>query len=247
MRRVLLLAAMLILAGCQRPGPTAHEAATTSASAAPDDAHKLEAQALSAHPGFARRDGDALVISTDGKDRARLTGGWTFRGVEHLQSASGIDTYALVARDMPGGATAYAFVGADPDVTLFDAWPSVSPGGQYIVAANAGGSMTLTDWGTPYPHTVYDFSPDCTFTGWTSDREGQARCTYPEGKATLADIALYNQVWRLSDAEEIDPAAPSAMPVADSHLKKRATLISGAPGQATDAGKLKALGFERLN
>ena len=259
MRPAFVLAAVLCALSACSPSPSASDAGS-AASKGPTDARKLETQALAAHPGYARRAGDSLTLIINGKDGVRLDdgnrngctamddcAGWTFRGVEHLQSLSGIDPSILVAHDAGGERTRYAFVSADPVITWLDGWPSVSPSGQYVVAATANGAMVLYDWSTPSPHTVYDFGPDCTFLKWTSDREGQARCSYPGGKATLAYLALDGDTWRLGDDQEIDPNAADIQPVADSNLKKRATLIKGAPGKAADPAELKALGFERLN
>ena len=215
---------------------------------------------MAARPGFARRDGDALILTRNGRDAVRLSdgnargcgamddcAGWTFRGVANLQSAGGLDPTAIVARYDSGDHTRYLLVGGDPDPTWFDGFPAASPTGQYIVSVSSSGAMVLTDWATPYPHTMYDFGPDCTFLKWTSDREGQARCSYPGGKATMATLALYSDTWRLGDDQEIDPGADDIQPVEDSHLKKRVKLVKGAPGTAADDGELRTLGFERLN
>ncbi len=256
-RRALLLAVILALSACAPPA--SQDATSSAASKAATDARTLEAQAMTAHPGYARRAGDQLTLIINGKDGVRLSdgnrsgctamddcAGWTFRGVEHLQSLTGIDPSILVAHDAGGERTRYAFISADPVVTWLDGWPSVSPSGQYIVSATASGSLVLYDWSTPSPHTMYDFGPDCAFLKWTSDREAQVRCAYPGGKATRAYIALYGDTWRLSDDQEIDPNAADIAPVPDSGLKKRVALIRGAPGKAADPGELKALGLQRL-
>lgn len=251
-----ILAAILALSACSPP--TSEHANSSAASKVATDDRTLEAQAMAAHPGYARRDGGVLTLILNGKDAVRLSDGsqgcgamddcpgWTFRGVEHLQSTTGLDPYALVAHDAGGERTRYTFIGTDPGLTWFDGWPAVSPTGQYIVSANPGGSLVLVDWSTPYPHTTYDFGSDCTFMSWTSDREAQARCTYPGGKATTATLALYNQVWRLSDDQEIDADAADIQPVEGSKLKKRVAIVKGQPGQAASETDLKAEGFERL-
>ncbi len=258
MRTALVL--LFCLTACSpAAAPPSAPVSSSSHAASVSDTRKLEAEAMAAHPGFARRDGEALVLTRNGKDVARLSdgnsagcgamddcAGWTFRGVDNLQSATGLDPTILVARSDSGDRTRYLLVGGDPDVAWFDGFPAVSPTGQYIVSASASGAMVLTDWATPYPHTMYDFGPDCTFLKWTSDREGQARCTYPGGKATVATLALYDQVWRLGDDQEIDPNAADIQPVEGSHLKLRAQLVKGAPGTGADDSELKTLGFARL-
>ncbi len=259
--RILVIVSCLALAACSPQAPSAPETPTSAVSTSPvSDTHKLEAQAMAAHPGYARRDGGVLTLIFNGKDAVRLDdgnakgcasmddcAGWTFRGVEPLQSATGLDSHALVARDDGGESTRYAFIGTEPDLTWFASWPAVSPSGQYIASASDDGSLILTDWATAYPHTVYDFGPDCRFIAWTSDREAQVRCTYPGGRATLAVLALYNDVWRLGDTQEIDPAAADIQPVEGTKLKKRVLIAKARQGQTSDAAALKAECFERLD
>lgn len=262
MRNAIIVTAIAgVLAACS-PEPTVPQPSSSSSTAtasATSDTHKLETQAMAAHPGYARRDGVVLTLVQNGKDAVRLDdgsskgcdamddcAGWTFRGVEHLLSTAGLDPNALVARDAGGERTRYTFIGSDPGLTWFYAWPSVSPSGQYIVSATDSGALVVYDWSTPFPHTMYDFGPDCTFLNWTSDSQAQARCAYPGGKATLATLALYGDVWRLSDTQEIDPAAGDIQPVEGSKLKKRVVIVHGAPSKAADEGELKTLGYQRL-
>ena len=213
-----LTAATAIMAGlwgCDRlPSPPKAPMAESSSSAAVSDstasdapdaqwvAQTLakEAQEIKAAPGMAKRDGDTLTISYDGKPVASFTGQyarWTFDGTIDLANPDG--TKASLARvylnDDEIGFT--NIVLKDGRVLSLAEQLIVSPDGRLIASGQGNSQYTvgsnLVLWNNSLTPQQVPFSANCAPLTWHDDTHLSVQCTRDEDDSLMSVATIARQ------------------------------------------------------
>ncbi|ESQ90043.1 hypothetical protein ABAC460_09760 [Asticcacaulis sp. AC460] len=207
-----------------------------------------EAAALKAYPKFARREGDKLVLSYDGRDIVRLTSTpesacegwetcslWSFAGLIQLKDGP----VAVVYREHGEGDNYILFDRSGKSQWLAGA-PMASPGGRYIASGImasplSDGLIEIVDWHAS-PRAIVDSDSWCEPVAWRDALRLKLRCNRDgenQAPAFEAEAVLTGNAWQLTSAQPVLPFKPrppqTAQERAESHTWEKDVGIERLP------------------
>ena len=242
--------AAMALGGCQRSQPAVPQAGETALKPGAPCTYSAkdktivaplmagEAAAIARQPERARRDGNRLVISGNGRPMAELIGCHVFfTGTVDLVPPGGASaiSYPVVVQQFYWRQT--GVIAPDGSITGFPGVIAVSPDHRTIASGDSDSyynneDLRLTAWSTPGQPTV-GIEVQCTPLGWAAGDTLRAGCNRTEGEYAFTDAvaAPAPDGWVLTASKIIstvpDPAAYDDW-TSDMRLKDMRRFHSGA-------------------